>query len=90
VVSDYRGAVDDTRTLPPIRRQFTVAIHTGGGVEQVSRSVEVELDRKLLDKAFHIATEAMEEAEMGLKIENTDREAEFDYEDLYPNGGDEE
>lgn len=77
------------RELPsPICRHFSVAVHTGGGVEKISRSVEVELDRRLLDNVVHIATEAMEDAEMGLDVENTDREAEFDYEDLFPGGED--
>jgi len=93
VPTTWTVSIDGLSTIldlpSPIRHQFTVAFHTGGGVEQVNRSVEVELDRRLLDSAFHIATEAMEEAEMGLKIENTDREAEFDYEDLFPGGDDE-
>lgn len=94
VPTTYSATIEGLSTIldlpSPLRRQFSVAIHTGAGVERVSRSVEVELDRRLLDSAFHIATEAMEEAEMGLKIENTDREAEFDYEDLYPGEGDDE
>lgn len=52
----------------PITRQFSVAIHTGGSVETVSRTVQSEVSLRLLQSAFRATRQALEDADMGFLV----------------------
>ncbi|UIP01741.1 hypothetical protein Hbl1158_16940 (plasmid) [Halobaculum sp. CBA1158] len=53
----------------PIQRQFSVVVMEGSeDYRPVSQTVETELQRAILDSAVQVASEALEDAQMGLNI----------------------
>lgn len=72
VPSTYETTIHGLKTIldlpSPITRQFSVAVHTGGSVQTLARTVETELSRRLLDSAVNLTSEALGEAQMGLNI----------------------
>lgn len=63
------NGVKSVLDLPsPIRRTFSVPLTTRHDVEVVTRVVEQELSRDILDSCVQYAMQALEEAEIGLNV----------------------
>lgn len=83
--------LEDILSLPsPLSLTFSVAVDRGGGIEPQTATVQTELPRDVLDAAVQTADQALNEANIGLQIDDDAGEAELRYADLLPVKEDEE
>jgi hypothetical protein len=82
-----KGLVSIVEMPSPLSHEFSVSIRDGGDIRTESVVVEHELPQSVLDKAMEVADQALDEVNIGIEVDDSNDEGEFDYSDLIEENG---